>query len=82
MRNGVHKRAIDQASFWRGGSVYPLQLGCGARRNHSIAMALPPNLLLFAAAMFAGAIAGATLGLRFASLMISKALGLVRRPPG
>jgi hypothetical protein len=45
-------------------------------------MALPPNVLLFAAAMFAGAIAGATLGLRFASLMISKALGLVRRPPG
>jgi uncharacterized membrane protein YfcA len=45
-------------------------------------MALPPNLLLFAAAMFAGAIAGATLGLRFASRMISKALGLVRRPPG
>ena len=39
--------------------------------------ALPPDLPLYAVAVFVGAIVSTTFGIRFASPMILKALGLV-----
>jgi uncharacterized membrane protein YfcA len=49
----------------------------GLAGNLAILRALPPDLPLYAIAVFLGAIVGTTFGIRFAAPMILKALGLV-----
>jgi uncharacterized membrane protein YfcA len=49
----------------------------GLLGNIATLKALPPDLPLYAVAVFLGAIVGTTLGIRFATPMILKALGLV-----
>jgi len=49
----------------------------GLLGNVTIVKALPPDLPLYAAAVLLGAVIGTTLGIRFATSMILKALGLV-----
>jgi hypothetical protein len=49
----------------------------GLLGNVAIVKALPPDLPLYAAAVFLGATVGTTFGIRFASPMILQALGLV-----
>jgi uncharacterized membrane protein YfcA len=49
----------------------------GLAGNLAILRALPPDLPLYAIAVFLGAIVGTTFGIRFAVPMILKALGLV-----
>jgi uncharacterized membrane protein YfcA len=50
--------------------------------NIAIVKALPPNLPIYATAVLLGAIIGTTFGIRFATPMILKALGLVLVIPG
>ncbi len=49
----------------------------GLLGNVAIVKALPPSLPIYAAAVFAGAILGTTVGIRFPVPVILKALGLV-----
>lgn len=49
----------------------------GLAGNVASVEALPPNLPLFAGSVLAGGLIGTTLGIRFGSAMILKALGLV-----
>jgi uncharacterized membrane protein YfcA len=49
----------------------------GLLGNIAMVKALPPDLPLYAAAVFLGAIVGTTFGIRFASPVILKVLGLV-----
>jgi uncharacterized membrane protein YfcA len=49
----------------------------GLAGNLAIVKALPPDLPIYAGAVLLGAIVGTTLGIRFSSPMILKALGLV-----
>lgn len=49
----------------------------GLAGNIAIVKALPPDLPIYAAAVLLGAIVGTTVGIRFSSPMILKALGLV-----
>jgi len=49
----------------------------GLLGNVAIVKALPPDLPLYAAAVFLGAVVGTAFGIRFASPMILKGLGLV-----
>src|SRR5258707_1355410 len=47
----------------------------GLLGNFAIVRSLPPDLPLYAGAVFAGALIGTTLGIRFGTLLILKALG-------
>jgi uncharacterized protein len=49
----------------------------GLSGNIAIVKALPPNLPIYAAAVLLGAMIGTTFGIRFATSLILKALGLV-----
>lgn len=49
----------------------------GLGGNIASVQSLPPNLPLYAASVLAGGLIGTTLGIRFGSTMIPKALGLV-----
>ena len=49
----------------------------GLAGNLAIVRALPPDLPIYAVAVMLGAVVGTTLGIRFSSPMILKALGLV-----
>jgi uncharacterized protein len=49
----------------------------GLLGNIAMVKALPPDLPLYAAAVFLGAIVGTTFGIRFASPVVLKTLGLV-----
>ena len=49
----------------------------GLLGNLAIVQALPPDLPIYAGAVLLGAVVGTTLGIRFSSPMILKALGLV-----
>jgi uncharacterized membrane protein YfcA len=49
----------------------------GLLGNLAIVKALPPNLAIYAGAVFAGAVLGTTVGIRFSAPVILKGLGLV-----